>query len=359
MANNARYYGWIIFTVFALQSSVAAADSLTLLARHNYIDPEALVSYREKFGVEVLIQNFGTNEELDQLITAGTRDIADIIVVPGSKLEGYVRKGLVKALPSGLKGELPQIDSRWWHAYPSAEWYGVPLYWGTLGVAYRRDLVDSPMEGWMDFFIPQDSLKGKIAVLPSAREATGMALKSIGHSLNVRSERASSAALDLLRSQSPHVKEYTKLISEPESPLVSGVVVAAMMFNGDAVALQKYNENIAYLLPKEGGGVWVDYLVVSSRSKDSEAALNVIRYLSEAGVAAELATYSSQATPNSESKNFLGRHLLENSAIYPDPEALDRSELFENKLPRYTKGVLDSYRQIMQPIETAQSLAFQ
>ena len=82
----------------------------------------------------------------------------------------------------------------------------------------------------------------------------------------------------MLLAQKPHVKTYTYIALSEESALVSGDIIAAMLYSGDALMVQEHHEEIDYVVPTEGGNIWVDYLAVLEGSKEQGARLGIHQF---------------------------------------------------------------------------------
>ncbi len=65
----------------------------------------------------------------------------------------------------------------------------------------------------------------------------------------------------------------------------------SMMYNGGALMLQQYHDDIAFVLPKEGSNIGVDYISVLSASTNKAAAKQFINFLNEPEIAARLAQF--------------------------------------------------------------------
>lgn len=70
--------------------------------------------------------------------------------------------------------------------------------------------------------------------------------------------------------------------------MITGEIRAAMIYNGDALSLQKHEPNIRYIIPDEGGIVWVDYLAAGHGSGNKEIVLKFINYINEPRIAAKM-----------------------------------------------------------------------
>ena len=112
----------------------------------------------------------------------------------------------------------------------------------------------------------------------------------------------------------------------------------SMMYNGDTRMLQEYNDDIAFVLPKEGGNIWTDYLSVLSASPRKAQAKRFINFLNEPEIAARLAQYVYYATPNLAAEALLPVDFRNDPVIYPSGEALENSEAYRRLPPRAHKN---------------------
>ncbi|MDH3469646.1 MAG: spermidine/putrescine ABC transporter substrate-binding protein, partial [Gammaproteobacteria bacterium] len=210
----------------------------------------------------------------------------------------------------------------------------VPFFWGTTGIGYRKDLIPEGFKSWKDFFNPPESLRGKIVMMNYSRDIMGAALKALGYSLNSNNQKEIEEAEQLLKQQEPYVHSYGYITLDEESELVTGEVWASMMYSGDALQVQEYNENIVYVLPEEGSNIWMDYLTVAAASNKKELAMQFINFLNEPEIAARMAEFVYYATPNKAAEQYLPEEYFEDPVIYPSEEELSRSEFHKPLAPR-------------------------
>lgn len=340
-----------LFTLLSVTFSPATAseNKLHFLSWPDYIDPELVEKFESQYGVDVVTQEYISNEQRDNFIEESKGEGYDIILVNGMVLEQYVRNGWTTALPRGFADRMYNIDKRWWHAYQAAEWYAIPYFWGTLGIAYRSDLVEPGIDSWLELFQPSGSLRGKVSVMSSARETVGMALKALNHSLNTRSSSDIGEAMSMLESQFPHYQSHAPMDALTTSKMISGELHAAMMYSGTVQILQRLDSRVKYVVPKEGGSIWVDYLVVSSKSKNKKAAWDLIEFLNKPEHATQLAYYLYFATPNKGAQALLDQNFLGNKTVYPNPKALDNSEFLQPLLSRRQKKLDTEFNSIATP----------
>jgi len=86
-------------------------------------------------------------------------------------------------------------------------------------------------------------------------------------------------------------------------------------------------------VPKEGGLIWADYLVVLSSSTRKPLAFAFLQFLSEPAIAARLALYSRSATPNARALELLPAAIRQDASIYPSSQSLRASELIGEASP--------------------------
>ncbi|MGD8932780.1 MAG: spermidine/putrescine ABC transporter substrate-binding protein [Chromatiales bacterium] len=310
---------------------------LVFLNWFEYMDPDLIRRFEQQHQVKVHEIYYESDDVRDEMLLETDGKGYDVVLVNGSMIATYLQRGWLEPLTPAQIPNLQYADPYWLKAFDGVEGHAVPYFWGTLGIAYRADLLDSPPESWMDLFKPAPQVHDKIAMIETQRDAMGMALKALGYSANSTDSQEIRTATELLIAQRPYVKTYTYLVLDENSALVKGDVVMAMMFNGDALMLQQQHEGIRYLVPKEGGNIWADYLVVMSGAKHKALAYAFIDFLNQPEQAAQLARYVYYATPNQAAEKLLPVEFLADPIIYPTSAILEKSEAYKPLPPRVIK----------------------
>lgn len=327
--------GISIFCTYSLANELPGEkiqESLVMFNWSDYMDPKLITQFKQETKIEVREVYYESDDQRDDILLNMDRAYIDIIVINGAMLNSYRKRGWLAPVNDQLIPNRRNLNPRWQEAFIGAKDYGIPYFWGTLGIAYRSDLVKEQITSWRQFFQPNDNLRGKIVLINTTRDVVGMALKSLGYSANSSDSKELSEAGDILLQQKPFVHEYSYLATDETSSLVSGDVIAAMLYNGDALTVQEHHEAIKYLVPEEGGNIWVDYLTVSSISKHKDAAWQFINFLHRPENAAQLAKTLYFATPNKAAEQYLSQEFLNDDTIYPSKEILQKSE-FHQPLP--------------------------
>ena len=319
---------WMMFAgipVAGGQSSSAPED-LIILTWSDYIVPEVIEEFEAKFHAHITLVYYETEEDKEERLVERGGTGYDLVISSGVPILHYIKRNWVAPLETELIPNLAHIESRWRQARPELENYAVPYLWGTIGIAYRQDLVQETVTSLKQLFEPDEALRGKIIMIKDAYDSIGMALKYLGHSLNSEEKAHYDEVERLLSAQKPYVKEYGYISATEESTLISGEAWMALVYNGDGLVLQEFHPDIAFAVPQEGTGLWVDYLVVMQASPHKELAMKFINFLHEPQNAAQLSLFTMFATPNTAAGQFLPPEHLQNPMIYPSQDVLKQSE---------------------------------
>jgi len=316
------------------QAGESAKPELVILNWADYIDPDLISAFERKHHAKVRVINFEDDDNRDQLLLATEGAGYDIVLVNETHVGLYRSHGWLAEVGDAEVPNLKHVDNAWMDKAKDAKGYAVPYFWGTLGIAYRRDLVKKAPEHWSDLFLPAPDLRGHIAMLSSQREILGMALKAAGHSVNSTEHGEIDEAMKILVAQKPFVRAYQQALLNEKSELVTGEVSMRMMFNGDALLLRKFNSNIDYVVPPEGAAVWVDYMTVMANAPNPKLAFAFLDFINDPANAAKNAAYLNFATPNVAAAKLMPSEYLKNPSIFPHPDTLANSELFAPLPPR-------------------------
>lgn len=341
------FVSWLGLTSVWAAEPVAPQE-LVFLTWPDYIDTDVVAEFEKKFNAKVRFIYFESDDVRDELLAQNNASSYDVVLSSGIALTNYVSLGWVDAITESDVPNLQYIDSHWRTAYPQGDTHGVPYAWGTIGIAYRRDLVSGSIANWTDLFRPAAELQGKILMIRNARDVIGVALKALGYSGNSADPAQLAAARDLIFGQRPYVKEYSYIALTPESALVTGDVLAAMVFSGDALALQKINPNISFVLPPEGSNICVDYLAITKASTQKKLAAAFINFIHEPKNSARVAATIQYATTSLAAQKYLPRDFFLNEVIYPPAAKMARSEYFSVLPPAALKFRNEIFQQALQ-----------
>jgi len=324
----------LLIVIFSITLSETYAQSptktLTILNWSEYFDPEIILAFEKKYNVKVDEVFYETDDDRDNLLLQTNAVGYDLGIVSGIMVDTYQKMGWLAPITTEYVENLKYTKLEQSRVHQGTEGYTVPFTWGILGIAYREDLVEKPIDSWMDLLQPQNALKGQILMVKGSREIIGIALKALGYSINSLDKNELLKAEALLQAQKPFVKRYGYMSVEEEGELVTGSIAAATTYNGDALSLQEYNSNIKFVLPEEGGELWVDHWVVFSSAKNRQLAYQFLNFINQPEIAAKNAEYVYMAPANTESLKYVSQEFLDNSIIFPSIEQLERYEVLQH-----------------------------
>lgn len=307
-------------------SSESRRPTLYYFTWSDYLDPKTITKFETARNVRVVVDTFSSNEELLAKVQTGMTGYD--VVVPSDFMAGIMNElGLLATLDLE---RIPNVQALEPHLqmlpFDPEHQFAIPYLWGTVGIGYNADVVIDPPTSWEVLWDPEFS--GRISLLNDEREVFGMALRSLGYSLNSIDPLAIQEAKQKLIAQKPLVKAYTS--EQFDQLLVAGEVVLAHAWGGPVARAMRERPSIRYVIPREGGTIWTDCLAVLASSQNQELAMEFINFLLDEEVALVTSQRLLFASANRHVRNRLEPALRNNTAIYPPDEVLSRMEWMED-----------------------------
>lgn len=295
------------------------AQELYLYTWVEYIDPAIKEAFETECGVEVIEDNFDSNETLLAKLQAGGANY-DVIVPSDYMVQILIDEGMIEPLDFNVITNIQGFGDAFTHQYFDPEQkYTVPYFFGTSGFAVDTSVIPDPEPSWSMVFDPAPEVCGKISMLDDVRETIGAALMYLGYSINDTEPAHLEQAKNLLIAQSACVKAYDSQTND--DLIVQGETVIGHMWTGDAILAGLPDlggrEGIAYVIPQEGCTIWQDNLAVPVGSQNKYTAMVFINYLSDAEIAAQNAEFVGYGSPNAAAYEFIDPEILADESIYP------------------------------------------
>ncbi len=214
--------------------------------------------------------------------------------------------------------------------------YTVPYFWGTLGLLYNKSMVSEKVDSWKILW--DSKYKDKILLHDSQRDSMTIALKLLGYSLNSENEKELLEARKLLIEQRPLVKAYSSDITKQSMIEEKGAL--AVVYSGDAVYSMRHNENLEYIIPKEGSNTWIDSMVIPVNAENVKNAEKFINYMSDPQNAYRNCVTTGFATTNKKAKEMLTEELKSEIMLSVEIDDLINNEIYAS-LPTDVASVYD------------------
>ena len=121
---------------------------------------------------------------------------------------------------------------------------------------------------------------------------------------------------------------YAYVGDEVKDLMIGEEANLAIVWSGDAAYMIKENNNLEYVVPKEGSNLWFDNVVIPKGSKHKKEAEEFINFLCRGDIAAKNAEYIGYSSPNKEGVKLLPKDIQNDKVAYPDEETINNCEIF-------------------------------
>lgn len=314
----------LLLLAFAIggRRSAATGGELNVLIWSNYLPDDVIAEFERRFDAKVNVELFDSNEAfLARLQAAGA---SYDIIVPSDYMVTVLRGlGLIRDLDRDLISNFANLDPALVNQqYDSENRYSIPYLWGTTGIGYRNDRIAAPVNSWAALWDPR--FKDRIAMLDDVRETFAAALRLLGRPVNTTDPEDVARAARLLSEQKRLVKAYDS--GAFDQLLLSGDAWIVQGYSGQIAKAMLETTAISYVIPKEGGTVFIDNLCVPRNAPHPDLAHEFINFVLDPKVAAQIANETGYSSPYLAARPLIRPELLLNPAAYPPPQALERCD---------------------------------
>ena len=313
---------------YAKENDVMNGEKLVVYNWGEYIDPEVLTMFEEETGIDIVYEEFETNEILYPKISSGA--IAYDVICPSDyMIQRMIENDLLSEINFDNIPNLKNIGKQYLEQsrqFDPENKYSVPYCWGTVGILYNKMMVDEPVDSWSILWDPK--YKDNILMQDSVRDAFGVTLKYLGYSLNSTDLDELTEAKNLLIEQKPLVQAY--VIDQVRDKMIGNEAALGVIYSGEAIYTQKENPNLEYVIPKEGSNIWIDSWVIPKNAEHKENAEKFINLLCRPDIALMNFEYITYSTPNEAARELIEDESIRNSEIaFPDLSKYDNLETFQ------------------------------
>jgi len=319
----------------AWSQPAAAQEEEKVLNVYNwsdYIADDTIKNFEKETGIKVRYDNFDNNEIVHAKLVAGKTGYD--VVVPSSywakiQADGGLLRKLDKSQLPNLVHMDPEVQRTLAKMDPGNQ-YMVNWLWGYTTIGINVDKVKAalgstpmPENAWDLIFKPEYVSKLKscgVSVLDSATEIIPSALHYLGKDPSSNNPADYTGVAPLLKSIRPYVTLFSS--SGYINDLASGSICVALGWSGDInIARQraidgKTGQKIEALLPKTGGLLFFDTMVIPADAPHPNNAHKFINYIMRPEVDASLTNKVFYANPNKDSKKFIAPEVANNPTVF-------------------------------------------
>lgn len=292
-----------------------------------YIDPALLKKFEKEYGIRVILETFDSNESmLAKIKNGGTH--YDIAVPSEYAIQKMKEEKLLipidhKKLPNlkNINPDFMDLD------FDKGNKYSIPYFWGTVGILYNPDKTKGiDFSSWESLWDPR--LKNNVLIVDGAREALGFSLNSMGESLNETNPHKLDKAEQKLEKLGPNVKGVVG--DEINTMMVQKEADVAVVWSGMGADIMTENENLDFVVPKEGSNLWFDNMVIPKTAQNVDGAHKFINFLLDAKIGKQNTEWVGYATPNTESYKLLDEETRQDERFYPNKAIQEKLEVYED-----------------------------
>lgn len=303
------------------------AEPLNFMIWEDFIDPSILDGWTARSGIRVREVHIDNGDQRDAIL--GDYGVGvDLSVMNEGSIALFGHRGLLEPItPASVPAMLEYPQDR----LARCAGYGIPYFWGTMGILYRRDKVVPPPTSWRDLMQPEERYHGHVAMFDDARVAFVAPLRFLGLSANAADDAALRRAYAALEAQAPAVLTYDYIITAMHDPAIGPDIWLGLGYSGDQYTLDALSGDgegtWGYVIPSEGSIIWQACLSVIASSGQKAAALDLVNTIASRDMALRNAITLRTPPSNPAAEAALPAALRADPALYPPEATLARCEV--------------------------------
>ncbi|MGQ9855897.1 MAG: extracellular solute-binding protein [Fervidobacterium sp.] len=292
----------LVLVVFVL-NACNRQSTLRIYNWADYIPQEVIEQFEKEYNCKVIYDTYASNEEMFAKLKSGGSGY-DIVFPSGDHVKMMINEGLLEKLDlnkiPNFKNLSEVVLSK--TTYDPNHEYSVPYMMGTTGLIVNKNYLKEYEKSWSIY--EREDLKDKVTLLDDMREVFGAALKYLGYSVNTTNPEEIEKAKEVI------LKWKKNIVKFDATTYAQGVV------NGEFWVVHGYPENVFQLIPeeemenfeffvpKEGGTLWIDSMVILKDAKNKELAYKFIDFILRPEIAAKIADFLMIPSPVSDAVNY-------------------------------------------------------
>lgn len=272
-------FGTLLYSPL-LMRLLSSGKSITVFAWPLEIDPKVLATFEAETGIHVYVSYYESNTELYSKLRATNGKGYDLLIPTHYLIPRLLKHGYIKKLDKQKLPFFPKLRSELLgHYYDPHNEYAIPYFWGIigLGIDTTQPETQKPTIGWADIF-DTAHMKSKVGMTDDPYEAVFMAAQYLFDPLPATFTEEHIAAIQkVLSDQKAFVESYSD--TRAGELLASHAVAFATGLSADIWKFRREYPSIGFRLPKEGGLLLIDAMVISSSTTKEDYVYQFINFL--------------------------------------------------------------------------------
>lgn len=320
----------IVICILIYRGGAALQDGGQVIVYNwgEYLDPDVIEMFEEETGIEVIYDEYETNETMYPKIESGAARY-DVVCPSDYMIQKMIENDLLAEINFDNVPNAVNIDENYFEQsreFDPENKYSIPYCVGTVGILYNKTMVDEPVDSWDILW--NEKYADNILMQDSVRDAFMVALKKLGYSMNSTDENELEQAKDALIEQKPLTQAY--VVDQVRDKMIGNEAAIGVIYSGEAIYTQRENPDLEYVIPKEGTNVWIDSWCILKDAPNKENAEKFINFLCRPDIALMNFEYITYSTPNTEARKLIEDEDIRNSEIaFPDLSKYNNLETFQ------------------------------
>ncbi|MDY2923149.1 MAG: extracellular solute-binding protein [Eubacterium sp.] len=310
-------------------TKTTSTGSLKVYNWGEYMDPQVLELFEKETGISVTYDEYETNESMYPIIAKGAADY-DLICPSDYMIQKMSEEGLLEPINWSRIPNAKNIDDKYFEfarGYDENNTYSMPYLWGTVGILYNKKMVKGPIDSWGVLW--DTRYQDDILMQKSVRDAFGVALKYLGYSLNTTDEAQLEEAKQKLLQQKHSGVVQAYVVDEVRDKMIAGEAAMGVIYSGEALTCMEENEDLAYVIPKEGSNLWMDNFAIVKGAKNKENAEKFLNFLCRPEIMKMNFEYITYSVPSSKARELLPDEYKNSTIAFPALDSLKNCEVLK------------------------------
>jgi spermidine/putrescine transport system substrate-binding protein len=287
--------------------------------------------FKKKFGTTVrYIEDINDNAtyfgKIQGPLSRGQSIDRDIIVMTDNSRYPslLIKKGWVEKLDKGAIPNIKNLQPTLAHPdWDENRDYSLPWQSGLTGIAYNDKLTDPVLT--VPDLLENPKLKGKVTLLSGVGDTMPLIMFANGDDPGKVTDASWNRAVKRVQKavDSGQIRQFTG--NDYSGPLAKGDLSACFAWSGDVVQLTADNKHLHWNVPKDGGGIWTDNMLIPKGGNVYTASV-YMNYVYGPHIAALIEDYVNYICPVKGAKEELEKidpGVAKNTLIFPTDEMLD------------------------------------
>lgn len=325
----------VAILALSFTGSAYCKEELHIFAWSGEVPLEIADDFKKETGIVITVDTYDSNESLIAKLEAGAKGY-DIVNPSQYAVPILVAKRILAEIDHSKINNYDNLGDVFKDVtYDPGNKNSIPYYWGTTGFAYNDTCVKEPITSWKALWDPK--YEGRIYMLDNMLAAYIAGLQVNGFSANTTNP-------DEIKKGTQSLIEQKKILGGYNSTnfaelVSSGEACIVQAWSGNVLQVTNENPHVHYVLPDEGGTMWIDNFSIHKSAPNKENAYRFLNYILRPEVAAKLTKLTAMATTVDASRDLLDESLKNNTAIFPPPDRLAKADfiLFLGDAMKYYK----------------------